>query len=98
VLVGREFVQEAVVNVDHPHPGRGLSVDHADDAVGEIDVGAAQRAQLADAQSAEDEGCADPAPERHRSRDCALGLVDAGRRRTVSAQICVVLVQGVTLS
>jgi hypothetical protein len=64
VLVGGQLIEQVVVDVDHADPGRGLGVDHADDAVSEIDVGAAQCAQLADAQAAEDQGRDDRAAQR----------------------------------
>jgi hypothetical protein len=85
VFVGGQLVEQVVVNVDHADPGRGLGVDHTDDAMSEIDMRAVQSAQLADAQTAEDERGDDRAPQRHRSRDRALGLVDATRRRPADA-------------
>jgi hypothetical protein len=48
-------------------------------------VGGAQRAQLADAKAAEDQGGDDRATQRHRSRHGSLGLVDAARRRPADA-------------
>jgi len=50
-------------------------------AGGESDVCAAQRAQLADAQTTQSEGGDDRAPERRGPGLASLGLVYASRRR-----------------
>jgi len=47
VLVGGQLIEQVVVDVDHADPDRGLGVDHADDAVSEIDVGVSNRRRAA---------------------------------------------------
>ena len=85
LLVSGELVEQVVVDVDGAHAGRSLGVDHADHAVGEVDVGAVERTQLTDSQTRERQ-CRDHGPaERNRSRLGSLGVVHARCWRAADA-------------